>query len=109
MTVLNRVTARQRTLGTAAMVVLGLVVCGCASGNPASTAAAGRATRSASPSPSPSPTPITAAEHAWVAAMVTLQHKIDKPFSAHTMTVTREKEIQLSNAARRCGRELRRA
>jgi hypothetical protein len=50
---------------------------------------------------------MTAAERAWVAAIAHLQKKIDKPFTAQAMTMTRAKMTQLETAAGGCGRKLR--
>jgi len=51
---------------------------------------------------------MTAAERQWIAAITHLQHKIDKPFAARTMTMTRAKMTQLGTAAGGCSRKLRR-
>ena len=56
----------------------------------------------------PTATPITAAERAWVAGIAHLQKKIDKPFTARAMTMTRAKMTQLESATGGCSRELRR-
>jgi hypothetical protein len=73
-------------------------------------------------SPSPTATPMTAAEREWVssarsmgpafrqwvAGIAHLQKKMDKPFTARAMTLTRAKMTQLERAAGGCGRKLRR-
>jgi hypothetical protein len=50
---------------------------------------------------------MTAAELAWITAIKQLTGKVDKPFTAHNITLTREKMTQLANTAGRCRRELR--
>jgi hypothetical protein len=64
--------------------------------------------RHATSSPSPTATPMTAAERDWVAGIAHLQKKIDKPFTARAMTMTRAKMTQLGNATGGCSRKLRR-
>jgi hypothetical protein len=86
------------------VVVLALLASGCA-GHKAPPAAANRHPTS---SPSPTATPMTAAEREWVAGIVHLQRKIDKPFTARAMTMTRAKMTQLERAAGGCSRKLRR-
>jgi hypothetical protein len=84
--------------------VLALLASGCA-GHQAPPAAVNR---HATSSPSPTATPMTAAERAWVAGIAHLQKKIDKPFTARAMTMTRAKMTQLASATGGCGRKLRR-
>jgi hypothetical protein len=88
-----------------AMVMLALLACGCAGHKPLSTAANERATSSASPTA----TPITAAELAWVAAVTKLRQKIDKPFAARNINMTRAKMTQLGATAGTCSRKLHRS
>ena len=86
------------------VVVLALLASGCA-GHQAPPAAVNR---HATSSPSPTATPMTAAERAWVAGIAHLQKKIDKPFTARAMTMTRAKMTQLERAAGGCSPKLRR-
>jgi hypothetical protein len=86
------------------VVVLALLAGGCAGHTVPSAAGSAHATSS----PSPTATPMTAAERAWVAAVAQVQQKIDKPFTAQTMTLTRAKMTQLETAADGCSRKLRR-
>jgi hypothetical protein len=86
------------------VVVLALLASGCA-GHKAPSAAVNR---HATSSPSPTATPMTAAEREWVAGIAHLQKKIDKPFTARAMTMTRAKMTQLESATGGCGRKLRR-
>jgi len=91
-------------LAGVAVAVVALLACGCAGHTVPSAARSGHATSA----PSPAATPMTAAEREWVAAIGHLQHKIDKPFVARTMTLTRAKMTQLATAAGGCSRKLRR-
>jgi len=100
-----RGTGHRRASRIAVMVLLALLAGGCASHNAASTATANRRATS---SPSPTATPMTAAEREWVAAIAHLRHKIDKPFAARTMAMTRAKMTQLETATGGCSRKLRR-
>ena len=86
------------------MVLLALLADGCAGHKAPSAAGSGHATSS----PSPTATPMTAAERDWVAAIVHLQHTIDRPFTARTMAMTRAKMTQLETATGGCSRKLRR-
>ena len=99
-----RAGATRRGSGITAMVVLALLASGCA-GHKVPSAAVPRHPAS---SPSPTATPITAAEREWVAGIAHLQKKIDKPFTAQAMTMTRAKMTQLERAAGGCSRKLRR-
>jgi hypothetical protein len=84
--------------------VLALVASGCA-GHKVRSAAVNR---HATSSPSPTATPMTAAEREWVAGIAHLQKKMDKPFTARAMTMTRAKMTQLQSATGGCSRKLRR-
>ena len=83
-----RGTGHRRASRIAVMVLPALLAGGCASHKAPSAATADRRATS---SPSPTATPMTAAERQWIAAITHLQHKIDKPFAARTMTMTRAK------------------
>ena len=83
--------------------VLALLASGCA-GHKAPSAAVNR---HATSSPAPTATPMTAAERAWVAGIAHLQKKMDKPFTARAMTMTRAKMTQLESATGGCSRKLR--
>ena len=100
-----RGTSHRRASRIAVTVLLALLAGGCASHQAPSTATANRRATS---SPSPTATPMTVAEREWVAAIAHLQHKIDKPFTARTMAMTRAKMTQLETAAGGCSRKLRR-
>jgi hypothetical protein len=85
----------------AAVVVLAVLASGCA----------GHTTTSSAPAPSTAastatPTPMTAAELAWVMAVTKLHKKIDKPFMAGSLNMTRATMIELGNRLRACNREL---
>jgi len=99
-----RTAATRRGSSITAVVVLALLASGCA-GHKAPSAAANRHPTS---SPSPTATPITAAEREWVTGIAHLQKKIDKPFTAQAMTMTRAKMTQLERAAGGCSPKLRR-
>jgi hypothetical protein len=86
------------------VVVLALLASGCAGHHVRSAAV----NRHATSSPSSTATPMTAAEREWVAGIAHLQKKIDKPFTARAMTMTRAKMTQLESAAGGCSRKLRR-
>jgi hypothetical protein len=89
-------------LGVAVLLAAG----GCAGHKAALTPASARSTVASTPAPTA--TPLTAAELAWITAVTNLHHKVDKPFRASSMTMTRAKMTELGNALRACGRELRR-
>jgi len=89
-------------LGAAVLLAVG----GCAGHQAAPAPAPARST--AASTPAPTATPLTAAELAWITAVTNLHHKVDKPFRASSMTMTRAKMTELGNALRACGRELRR-
>jgi hypothetical protein len=89
-------------LGVAVLLAAG----GCAGHQAAPAPASARST--AASTPAPTATPLTAAELAWITAVTSLHHKVDKPFHASSMTMTRAKMTELGNALRACGRELRR-
>ena len=89
-------------LGVTALLAVG----GCAGHKAASAPAS--AGNTAVSTPAPTATPLTAAELAWITAVTNLHHKVDKPFRASSMTMTRAKMTELGNALRACGRELRR-
>lgn len=89
-------------LGVAVLLAVG----GCAGHQAAPAPASARST--ATSTPAPTATPLTAAELAWIAAVTNLHHKVDKPFRASSMTMTRAKMTELGNALRACHRELRR-
>jgi hypothetical protein len=86
------------------VVVLALLASGCA-GHKTPPAAVNRHPTA---SPAPTATPMTAAEREWVAGIAQLQKKIDKPFTARVMTMTRVKMTQLERAAAGCSPKLRR-
>jgi hypothetical protein len=91
-------------LAVAGATLVVVLAGGCAAHKAPSAAGSGHATSS----PSPTATPMTAAEREWVAAIARLQKKIDRPFTARTMAMTRAKMTQLETAAGGCGRKLRR-
>jgi len=94
----------------AAVAGLGVVVLVAAGGCAGHQAAPARASApsTAASTPAPTATPLTAAELAWITGVTHLHHKVDKPFGASNMTMTRAKMTELGNALRACGRELRR-
>jgi hypothetical protein len=89
-------------LGAAILLTAG----GCAGHQATPAAAPARST--AASTPAPTATPLTAAELTWIAGVTNLHHKVDKPFRASSMTMTRAKMTELGNALRACGRGLRR-
>ena|SRR5690242_7492771 len=95
-------TAAVAGLGAAVLLAAG----GCAGHQAAPAPASARST--AASTPAPTATPLTAAELAWISAVTSLHHKVDKPFHASSMTMTRAKMTGLGNALRACHRELRR-
>ena len=90
-------------LGVAVLLAAG----GCAGRQVAPTPASSARSTAAS-TPAPTATPLTAAELAWITGVTSLHHKVDKPFRASSMTMTRAKMTELGNALRACHRELRR-
>jgi hypothetical protein len=99
-----RAAATRRGSSITVVVVLALLASGCA-GHKVPPAAVNRHPTA---SPSPTATPMTAAEREWVAGIAHLQKKIDKPFTARAMTMTRAKMTQLERAAGGCSSKLRR-
>jgi hypothetical protein len=99
-----RAAATRRGSSITVVVVLALLASGCA-GHKVPSAAVHRHPTA---SPSPTATPMTAAEREWVAGIAHLQKRIDKPFTAGAMTMTRAKITQLERAAGGCSRKLRR-
>jgi hypothetical protein len=59
-------------------------------------------------SPSSSAAALTAADLAWIQAITELHSKIDKPFMASSINMTRAKMIELGDSLRTCRRELNR-
>ena len=90
-----------RAFGLTAAVVLAVLASGC-SGHPAASPAAGPGTTTSTAAPAP----LTATELAWVKAVTDLHKKIDKPFTAGTINMTRAKMSQLGSKLRACSREL---
>jgi hypothetical protein len=102
--VINRGGGKAAVAGLGAAVLL--AAGGCAGHTAAPAPAPARST--AASTPAPTATPLTAAELAWIAGVTSLHHKVDKPFRASSMTMTRAKMTELGHALRTCGRELRR-
>jgi hypothetical protein len=100
-------TTRRRAFGLT-VVLLFLLVSGCASHEATSTPASGGSTATRTPTPTPTATPMTAAELGWITAVTKLHTKIDKPFRASNITMTRAKMNELKNALHVCTRGLRR-
>jgi hypothetical protein len=98
-------TISRRAVRLTASVVHVFLACGCAGNKAASAPASARST--AASTPAPTVTPLSAAELAWITAVTNLHHKIDKPFQASSITMTRAKMTELGNALRACRRELR--
>lgn len=91
-------------LGFVIAVVVAVLVTGCGG---AST------TSSTSPTPaggatSSTPASLTAADLAWIQAIPEMHKKIDKPFMASNMMMTRAKMGELGDSLRFCRRELTR-
>jgi len=99
-------TTSRRALRLTVTAALVLLAGGCAGHKAPSTAASGRGTAT-SPA-APTATPMTTAELSWVTAITNLHKKLDKPFRASSMTMTRAKMTELGNRLRGCRRELRR-
>lgn len=89
----------------ATAVALALLAGGCA-GHTTTPPKAGRST--ATSTPSATATPLTAAQLAWIKAITQLHKRIDKPFLAHNLTLTRAKMTGLGNTLRLCRDELHR-
>ena len=88
-----------RVFRFAVTVVLAVLASGCAghtATSPGPSTAASTATSA----------PMTAAELAWVKAVTNLHKKIDKPFMAGSMNMTRVKMTGLGSKLRSCSREL---
>jgi hypothetical protein len=97
---MSAITGR-RALGLVIAVVIAVLATGCG----------GPKTPSPAPSGSPSstaPAPMTAADLAWIQAITQMHKKIDKPFMASSINMTRAKMNQLADSLRSCKRELSR-
>jgi hypothetical protein len=95
--------SRARAFRLVVALVLALLAGGCAGHKAAPAPGHGTATATAT-----APAPMTAAELAWVKAVTDLHKKIDKPFMAGTINMTRAKMSELGKTLRACSRELRR-
>ena len=92
----------------AVLVLLVLLVGGCAGETNESTAA-GQATTSTTVAPTTTTVPpLTAEELAWLKAVTRLQQKMEKPLQESGVTLTRAKMMSYANTLRVCGRELAR-
>jgi hypothetical protein len=91
-----------RAFGFTVVVVLAVLAGGC-TGHTAAPPAAGHGTTTSTAAPAP----MTAAELAWVKAVTDLHKKIDQPFMAGSINMTRAKMSELGNKLRACSRELR--
>jgi hypothetical protein len=88
-----------RSLGLFITAVIAVLVTGCGGAKPTSPAAAGSPSSSA-------PAPMTAADLAWIQAITQMHKKIDKPFMANSINMTRAKMNELADSLRFCKREL---
>jgi hypothetical protein len=101
----------RRLAARVAVTVLLVGLVGGCGGETASTAPSEATTTSTTAAPTATPTtvpPMTAEELAWLKAITRLHKRIDKAFSAQSVTLTRAKMVQLGNALGACSRELRR-
>jgi hypothetical protein len=89
------------------LVLLVLLAGGCAGKTATKTAASSQPTTT-TVAPTTTVPPMTAEESAWLEAIRKLHKKIDKPFSASSINMTRAKMVELGNALAACSRELRR-
>jgi hypothetical protein len=94
----------------AVSILLVLLVGGCAGNKATSTAASQPSATTTATTVAPTTTlpPLTAKEAAWLKAIPKLHKKIDKPFAATSINMTRAKMVELGNALGACSRELRR-
>lgn len=90
-----------RTLGLVIAVVIAVLATGCGSPKTPSPAPSGSPSSSA-------PAPMTAADLAWIQAITQMHKKIDKPFMAGSINMTRAKMNELGHSLRSCKRELSR-
>ncbi len=90
-----------RSLGLVIAVVIAVLAAGCASAKTKSPAPGQGTTAS-------TPAPMTAADLAWIQAITERHKKIDKPFMASSMDMTRAKMNELRDSLRSCNRELSR-
>lgn len=99
------------TARLAVLVLLILLVGGCGGKKATSTAASQPSATTTATTVAPTTTtvpPLTAKEVAWLNAIPKLHKKIDKPFTASNLNMTRAKMVELGNALGACSRELRR-
>ncbi len=97
-------TTGPRALGLVTAAVIAVLVTGCGGAGtapPTSPTPSGGATSSTPPS-------LTAADLAWIQAIPEMHKKIDKPFTAGNMMMTRAKMGELGDSLRFCKRELTR-
>jgi hypothetical protein len=90
-----------RALGLVIAVVVAVLATGCGGPNTPSPAPSGSPSSSA-------PAPMTAADLAWIQAITQMHKKIDKPFMASSINMTRAKMNELGHSLRSCKRELNR-
>jgi len=91
-----------RALGLVIAVVIAVLGTGCGGPKTPSPAPPAGPTSSA-------PAPMTAADLAWIQAVGHLHKKIDRPFMASSINMTRAKMTQLADSLRSCKRGLSRA
>jgi hypothetical protein len=90
-----------RALGLVIAAVIAVLVTGCGGAKTPSPTPSGGTTSS-------TPASLTTADLAWIQAIPEMHKKIDKPFMANNMMMTRAKMGELEDSLRFCKRELTR-
>jgi hypothetical protein len=94
-----------RSPGLVIAVVIAVLATGCAGAKTTSPTPGQGTTASTTAS---TPAPMTAADLAWIQAITEMHKKIDKPFMASSINMTRAKMNELGDSLRSCMRELSR-
>jgi hypothetical protein len=95
--------ASLRTMGLIAAAAAALLVTACSVTTSTSTSTS---TTPASSPASSAPAHLSAADLAWIESITQLHQRVDKPFRASTINMTRAKMKELGGALRSCQREL---
>lgn len=89
-----------RALGLVIAVVIAMLVTACGGTSPTAPRV--------SPHPSTSAPALTAGDLAWIKAITELHKKVDEPFMAGSINMTKAKMYELAGSLRSCKRELSR-
>lgn len=93
-------TTGSRALAAVTAVVIAILAAGCGGASTTSPTSSG--------TPSASASALSAADLAWIQAITQLHTKVDRPFMASSINMTRTKMNELAGSLRSCKRELTR-